>query len=101
MEFCDSFLFQLLLTSLEIVCSKINSIYIVLRKLNYYFIFSLNLVCLELREGFYYFTLITNLCFLSLTTHSTLLPFLILHELVSYCYYIAYDSKACCIFDHI
>ena len=35
------------------------------------------------------------------TTHSTLLHFLILHEVVSYCYYIAYDSKACSIFDHI
>ena len=46
--------------------------YIVLRKFNYYFIFLLNLVCLELREGFYYFTLITNPCLFSLRTHSTL-----------------------------
>ena len=75
--------------------------YIVLRTFHYYFIFLLNLVCLELREGFYYFTLIANICFFFLTTYSTLLHFLILHGVASYCYYIAYDSKACSIFDHI
>ena len=104
----------------DIACAYVNSIfysmkltlistcdfwqvfcYIVLRTFHYYFIFSLNLVCLELREGFYYFILIADVCFFSLTTHSTLLHFLILHGIVSYCYYIAYDSKACSIFDHI
>ena len=38
---------------------------------------------------------------LTLTTHSTLLHFLTLHGVDSYCYYIAYDPKACSIFDHI
>ena len=75
--------------------------YIVLRTFIYHVIFWLNLVYLELRDGFYYFTLITNLCFLSLTTHSTLLHFFVLHGVVLYCYYIAYDPKACSIFNHI
>ena len=52
-------------------------------------------------EGFYCFTLITDLCFFSLTTHSTLLHVLILHGVVTYCYYITYDPKACSIYDHI
>ena len=50
----------------------------------YSFISWLNLVHLELLEGFYYFTLIANLHFFSLTTNFTILRFLILHGLVSY-----------------
>ena len=73
--------------------------YIVLRTLIYYFIFSLNLVCLELREGLYYFILTANLCFFSLITHSTLLRFFIFHGEILYCCYIACDRKACSIFD--
>ena len=70
--------------------------YIVLRTFHYYFIFSLSL-----RKGFYYFTLITNLCFFSLAKHSTLLQFLILHGVLSYCYDITYGSKASGIFGHV
>ena len=78
----------------KILLHRLKNIYLLL-------IFSLNFVCVELREGFYYFTLITNLCSFFLTTHSTLLHYFTLHGIVSYCYYTAYDPKACSIFDRI
>ena len=110
MEFCDRFLFQFL-TSLENICSKIDFHLRFLAKILLHCLKKIQLLlhlfiksCLPGTQGrilLFYFNYKPLFVLPNNTFYSTLLHVLILHEVLSYCYYIAYDSKACSIIDYI